>query len=136
MKILNILTITAIAMVVSVSAWASTGSHENDQAGMPMMNEGENSSMMDKSTKGDHKIEHHMSMMGGGSHGMMMDPHMMQIMMGHHQQHNMNPMGGGNGGMMANPQMMQKRQQHMITMEQSLANIEALLTKLVEAQKP
>jgi hypothetical protein len=139
MKKLNILTITAIAMMVSVSTWANTGSHENDQAEMPMMNQGENSSMMEpqmmnKSTKGDHKKEHHMSMMGDGSHGMTMGPHMMQ-MMGQHQQHNMNSMGGGNGGVMK-PQMMQMRQQHMGTMEQSLANIEALLTKLIEIQKP
>ena len=108
------------------------------------MSEGENSVMMEqemsenKITTGDrHKQHHEKSMMGAGKHGMMMDPHMMHMMMpnyqmGQHQQQNMSAMGGG----MMNPEMMQNRQQHMDKMEQRLANIEALLTRLVEQQKP
>jgi hypothetical protein len=96
--------------------------------------------MTNKLSKDGHRKEHHMSTMRDRRHGMMMDPHMMQMMMGHHQadqhqHHNMSPMGEGMGGMM-DPEMMQKRQQHMSNMEQRLANIEALLTKLVELQKP
>ena len=147
MKKFKTISISAIAMIVSASVWANSNAHGNDQAEMPMVNDSENSTMMDsqatenKITTGDrHKQHHEKSMMGEGSHGMMMDPHMMHMMqhykMGQHQHHDMASMGGSSGGMMMKPEMMQKRQQHMENMEQRLANIEALLTKLVELQKP
>ena len=103
MKKINTATIIAIAMMVSVTVWADTNTHENTQVEMPMMNNDENSSMSEprmtkKFTKGDHQIEHHMSNKDDGNHGMMMDPHMMQMMMAYHQQHNMNSMGSGNSG--------------------------------------
>lgn len=147
MKKITTISISAIAMIVSASVWANSNAHGNDEAEMPMMNDSENSTMMDSQTTeneitvGDrHKQHHEKAMMGAGNHGMMMDPHMMQMMMGHyqmgqHQQHNTSSMGGGKDDMM-NPEMMQKRQQHMENMEQRLANIEALLTRLVEQQKP
>ena len=106
MKKTSTLTISAVAMIVSMSVWADSNAHGNDQANMPMMNEDENSLMMEsevsenKITTGDrHKQHHEKAMMGAGSHGMMMDPHMMHMMMGHYQmdqrqQHNMSPMGG------------------------------------------
>ncbi|MEE8364153.1 MAG: hypothetical protein V3R76_00060 [Gammaproteobacteria bacterium] len=128
MKNMSTLTTAAIVILFSVSTWAATGSQENDQDETPMMNEGNNCSMMGG---GSHEM-----MTGRGSHGMMMDPHMMHMMMGQHQHHNMSTMEGGRGGKMMYPQMMQQRQQQMSNMEQRLANIEALLEKLVENQKP
>ena len=147
MKKITTISISAIAMIVSASVWANSNAHGNDEAEMPMMNDGENSTMMDSQTTeneitvGDrHKQHHEKAMMGAGNHGMMMDPHMMHMMqhyqMGRQQHHDMAPMGGSKGGMMMDPEVMQKRQQHMENMEQRLANIEALLTRLVEQQKP
>jgi hypothetical protein len=129
MKKISILTATAIALLFSVSTWAVTDDQGTKQADMPMMNQGNHSSMMSD--------KNHGSMMNGENHEMTMDPHMMQMMMmmGHHQHHN-SAMNGAKGGMAMNPEMMQMRQQHMSNMEQRLANIEALLEKLVEMQKP
>ena len=81
-----------------------------------------------------------MPMMNQGRH-MMMNPQMMQHMQ--HMPHmgygyGMPMMGQGMGNMPMNPmmmQMMQMRMQHMQKMEQHLANIESLLTQLLEAQK-
>ncbi len=146
MKKTSILTATAIAILLSVSTWADTGTDEKNQAEKPMMNEGNNSSMMeshstDKKTttqdrQGQHRRHHQMPTMGGEGHGMMMDPHMMQMMMGHAQHQDMSAMAAGKGGMGMDPEMKQRREQHMAKMEQSMANIEALLAKLVEIQKP
>ena len=120
MNKLSTLTIAASALMFSVSTWAATDGQENNQTEMPMMNQ-----------------ENHDSMMSNGKQGMMRDPHMMQMMMmmGHHQHHD-SAMNGAMGGMATNPEMMQMRQQHMSNMEQRLANIEALLEKLVELQTP
>jgi hypothetical protein len=120
MNKMSTLTTATIALLFSVSTWAATNDQEHTQAEMPMMSQG-----------------NHSPMMSGKNHGMMMDPHMMQMMMmmGHHQNHN-STMNGAMGGMKMNPEMMQMRQQHMSNMEQRLANIEALLEKLVELQKP
>ena len=137
MTTFNTLSVTAIAAMVSITVWANTSAHENNQAEMSMTNDGQDKPMMEsqmtmKAQADDHKMQHHhMSMMGEGGHGMMMDPHMM----GHHQHHYKSVMDGGKGDMM-NPEMMQKSQQHMENMEQRLASIEALLIKLVELQKP
>lgn len=147
MKKITTISISAIAMIVSASVWANSNAHGNDEAEMPMMNDSENSTMMNsqptenKITTGDRHQQHHeKSMMGEGSHGMMMDPHMMHMMqhyqMGQQQHHDMASMGGSKDGMMMDPEVMQNRQQHMGNMEQRLANIEALLTRLVEQQKP
>jgi hypothetical protein len=147
MKKISTLTISAIAMIASVSVWADSNAHGNDESEMPMMSEGENSVMMESEasqnniTTGDrHKQHHEKSRMGAGNHAMTMDPHMMHMMMGNyqmgqHQQHNMSTMGGGKGGMM-NPEMMQQNQKHMSNIEQRLVDIEALLTRLVAQQKP
>jgi hypothetical protein len=147
MKKSSRLTISAIAMLASVSVWANSNAHETDEPETSMMEEGEDSVMMEQGmsqkriTTGDRHRQHHEgSMMGADGHSMMMDPHMMHMMMGNyqmgqHQQQNMSSMGGNKGGMM-NPEMMQNRQQHMENIELSLANIEALLTRLIEQQKP
>lgn len=148
MKTNNTLKIVAITILLSSSVWADTGSHENNPAEMPMMNEGNMSSMMDPQyTTGtdDRQMEHHqhhdMTMRDEESHGMMMEPDMRHKMMAmrHQQMHNNHhhtPMLGGENSGMMNPQMMQMGQQHMANMEQRLANIEALLAKLVEIQNP
>jgi hypothetical protein len=80
-------------------------------------------------------------MMAGQSHKMpMMDMQMMHGMkaMGHGNDHDHGHNYGQNQGMgkmMMNPKMMQMRMQHMADMEQSLKNIESLLSELVEQAK-
>lgn len=112
MKKLNAITITATAMMVSATVWADASGHKNSQSETPM-DENKDRVVMES------QIMQHKYATG--------DRHM--------QHHQKSTMGGGNGGTM-NPEMMQDRQQHMDNMEQRLANIEALLTQLVEMQKP
>jgi len=120
---------TAIAILISTSAWAAEDGDNSNPSKMPMMTEG-NGMMM----------ENMMPMMN-----MQMMQRMMQHMdaMEHNQgnyqrhgkYHGMPMTGGGMGNMMMNPQMMQMRMQHMASMEQRLENIESLLSQLVELQK-
>ncbi len=146
MKKMNMLKTVAITLLLSSPVWAGTDNQENVQPETPMMSEGGNSSMMEShmgnmntatgDQKKEHKKHHDNPKTGEESSGMMMNSHMMKMMMGHHENQNMSNMEGGMGGNMANPEMMQQRKKHMSRMEQSLANIETLLEKLVEIQKP
>ena len=92
MKTFNVLKTAAIVMLLSSPVLADTDSHNNDQAKMPMMSEGNLGSMK------EHSKHHSDSMMGGEDHGMGMKTHMSKI-------------------------------------ENSLANIETLLSQLIELQK-
>ena len=126
---LKLLSTATIAILISTSSWAASDSHTPDSSAMPMKQGCAGGMMTD-----------------GKSHNMpMMDMQMM------HQMHQMQAMGHGhNHGhahgheygqnqtmskMMMNPKMMQMRMQHMADMEQSLKNIESLLTELVEQGK-
>ncbi len=124
---LKLLSTATIAILISTSSWAASDSHTPDSSAMPMK----------QGCAGD--------MMAGQSHKMpMMDMQMMHGLM-----HGMKAMGHGNdhdhghnyaqnqgmGKMMMNPKMMQMRMQHMADMEQSLKNIESLLSELVEQAK-
>jgi hypothetical protein len=131
MSTFKLLSTSAIAILISTSAWATEDGNKQGPSTMPMMPEGS---------------------------GMMMDPQMMEKMIpmmnmqimqrmmqhmdsmeqnqNHNQRHGKGhgmPMMGGN--MMMNPQMMQMRMQHMTNMEQRLESIESLLSQLVEIQK-
>lgn len=144
MKNLIAINTVVVAILVSTSVWADTHGEDQDSASLPMMNKENSGMMMNPQT-----ME---SMMAQGQqHNMpMMNMHMMYKMMhqanamgqnhghGHHhgyQQSQGMPMSGGMGNMMMNPQMMQMRMQHMANMEQSLKNIESLLTELIEQAK-
>lgn len=115
----NLMIITmAAGLALSTAAYAADSTTESPSAtpSMPMM-EGQGKPMMGHQPGG----------MGSGKCGggrMMNNPQAGMPMMG--------------GGMM-NPQQMQQmmtmRQQHMKTMEDRLANIEALLQQLVDLQK-
>ena len=130
------LSTTAIAILISTSAWATEDVNKQDPSTMPMMPEG-SGMMMDPQM-----MEQMMPMMN-----MQMMQRMMQHMdameqnqnqnhnQRHGEDHGMPMMGGGMGNMMMNPQMMQMRMQHMANMEQRLQNIESLLSQLVEMQK-
>jgi len=134
MSTYKLLSTTAIAILISTSAWATEDGDEQDPSRMPMMTEG-NGMMMNMQM-----MENMMPMMN-----MQMMQRMMQHMdaMEHNQgnyqrhgkYHGMPMTGGGMGNMMMNPQMMQMRMQHMASMEQRLENIESLLSQLVELQK-
>ena len=138
MSTFKILSTTAIAILISTSAWATEDGNKQSPSTMPMMPEG--SGMMMDPQMMEKMIP-------------MMNMQMMQRMMQHmdameqnqnqnrnHNQrydknHGMPMMGDSMGNMMMNPQMMQMRMQHMAKMEQHLENIESLLTQLVELQK-
>jgi len=131
MSTFKLLSTTAIAILISTSAWATEDGNKQDPSTMPMMPEG-SGMMMDPQM-----MEKMMPMMN-----MQMMQRMMQHMdameqnQNHNQRHGKDhgmPMMGGN--MMMNPQMMQMRMQHMAKMEQHLENIESLLSQLVELQK-
>jgi hypothetical protein len=132
MNKIKLLSTAAIAVLISTSSWAASDSNSPDSSEMPMAHGNAGGMMTD-----------------GKSHNMpMMDMQMMHQM---HQMHQMQAMGHGhNHGhahgheygqnqnmskMMMNPKMMQMRMQHMADMEQSLKNIESLLTELVEQGK-
>jgi hypothetical protein len=133
MSTFKLLSTTAIAILISTSAWATEDVNKQDPSTMPMMPEG-SGMMMDPQM-----MEKMMPMMN-----MQMMQRMMQHMdameqnqnhnQRHGKDHGMPMMGGGMGNMM-NPQMMQMRMQHMANMEQRLESIESLLSQLVEIQK-
>ena len=135
------LKIAVATLLLSSPVWAESGNHGIDQAGEPIVIEGNNHSTMEaqqqhiRITTRERQTGHH------HHHRLSINyPHTVHPMMtiGHHQtgqnQH-LSAMDGENGDMMK-PQTMQTYQQHMANMEQRLANIEALLEKLLEMQKP
>jgi hypothetical protein len=134
MSTFKLVSTTAIAILISTSAWATEHGNKQEPSTMPMMPEG-GGMMMDPQM-----MEKMIPMMN-----MQMMQRMMQHMdaMEQNQNHNqrqgnnhgMPMMDGGMGNMMMNPQMMQMRMQHMANMEQRLQNIESLLSQLVELQK-
>jgi hypothetical protein len=123
---LKLLSTATIAVLISTSSWATSDSHTADPSAMPMtqgcaggmMADGQShkKQMMDMQTM--HEMMHQMKAM---EHG-------------HDRGHNYGQ-NQGMGNMMMNPQMMQMRMQHMADMEQSLKNIESLLTELVAQGK-
>ena len=132
MSTFKLLSTTAIAILISTSAWATEDGNKQAPSTMPMMPEG-SGMMMDPQM-----MEKMIPMMN-----MQMMQRMMQHMdameqnqnQRHGKNHGMPMMGGNLGNMMMNPQMMQMRMQHMTNMEQRLESIESLLSQLVELQK-
>ena len=134
MSTFKLLGTTAIAILISTSAWATEDGNKQAPSTMPMMPEG-SGMMMDPQM-----MEKMIPMMN-----MQMMQRMMQHMdameqdqnhnQRHGKDHGMPMMGDSMGNMMMNPQMMQMRMQHMTNMEQRLESIESLLSQLVELQK-
>ena len=123
---LKLLSTATIAVLISTSSWAASDSSTADPSAMPMTQGCAGGMMADGQS---HKMPMmDMQMM----HGMM---HQMQAMGNLHDQGHAHGQNQGMGNMMMNPKMMQMRMQHMADMEQSLKNIESLLTELVEQAK-
>ena len=137
MNIIKSLPIVAISVLISSTVWASSDDKENSSE-MNMMNDTNGGMMMNPQMMSRQR-------MGMQQMMDMMDMQMMQRMMqqmdamgqadDHGHGHGSSMMGGGMGGMKMNPQMKQMRMEHMTNMEQRLANIESLLSQLVELQK-
>jgi hypothetical protein len=137
MNTVKSLQIVAISVLVSSTVWASSDDKDNASE-VNMMNDANGSMMMSPEMMSRQRVGMQQMMD-------MMDMQMMQKMMqqmnamgqpdGHGHGQGSSMMGGGMGGMKMNPQMMQMRMEHMTNMEQHLANIESLLSQLVELQK-
>ena len=139
----------AIGVAASASLFAATIGENAENQAMPMMPQG--SGMMMNPQMMQNMMQMNPQMM---QHVMPVDPQTMQNMMPMDRQammqrmQQMPPMGYGRGygpgmpmmgygmgNMMMHPQMGQNHLQHMQNVEQRLANIETLLSKLLEAQQ-
>ncbi len=138
MKFHDTLKIVTITISLSSSVWADTGNLNTDQTEMPIVVEGNASPTMESQnqqkriTTRERPIKHHrhhyQPILGSrlGHQLMAIEHH--QTESNHH--HHMPGMDGENHS------LMNMSQQHMAKIEQRLANIEALLEKLVEMQRP
>jgi len=141
MKIQNRFKIVVITMLMTFSVWADASEHENDQTEMPIVIDGKASPTMESTnrkkiiTTRERPMKHHQH------HNLpIIYPHinhqLMPTIQGHFEHNDHQHMPGNEAGSNAstNHHMIEMHQQHRAEIEQRLADIEALLEKLVEMQ--
>jgi hypothetical protein len=141
MKKIHILIVTAIALVISPIGHTAGTEEETSTDSSSTMGMHENMSGMMSGIQGGGMMHqgmmgHHMKQPGVSPVTIMIQPGM-NPMMGHGMMHQ-GKMDGHKGGGTGQEKMKQRQKmmkEHMERMEQRLANIEALLSELVELQK-
>ena len=136
---LRTLKIVAATLLLSSSAWADAESHESEQALKPISIDGNNNTGMKSEPQHKtittrerperHQQHHELSIDYPFATQQAVTIKHLQSGGSHHHRH-------GVEGEKMESHAMQIRKQHMANMEERLANIEALLEKLVEMQKP
>ena len=141
MKNIYVLIVTAFTLVIASTGFTASTEEEESMDSSSAMGMSEDMSgmmggMHGKGVMRQDMMGHHMNQSGVSPVTILIQPGMMP-MMGHGMMHQ-GMKGGHKGGGMGQEKKKQRQKmmkEHMERMEQRLANIEALLSELVELQK-